>query len=156
MPTPISERVMTAIAAQLATITTGNGYSISPRVLRSLHIGSASQLPAIVLWDAGEIVKDSSKRKLEITLSVEVIVFVMADQGDTGTKLETVKADVKKALLSWAQDGISDNVGQIGKLSYESATLQVRDDGDQTESVSLKFSATYCEGNGDPYSNAFV
>ena len=64
----------------------------------------------------------------------------------------SAKADVKKALLSWAQKGVRDDSGHIGPLSYESATLQPREDGDQSESVSMKFAVTYRESYGDPTS----
>ena len=154
MPTPISERVMAAVAAQLATITTGNGYSVTANVLRAVRTVDQRQCPAVVLWDAGESVTDSTKKRLGVSLTVEVCVFVLGDQVTTGTQLEFIKADVKQALLSWAQDGVRDADGQIGKLFYKAATLQPREPGDQTESVSITFEAVYAEGNGDPYSNA--
>lgn len=152
MPTPISERVMAAIAAQLATITTGNGYSITANVLRSVRTVELNDLPAVVLWDTGETATDAggTHRGMGITLSFEVNAFVRGDQDYTGAQLEAVKADVKQAVLSGSPVG--DDDGKIGPVTYISAEMRPREDGDQTESVSLKFSVAYREGYGNPYS----
>jgi hypothetical protein len=159
MSQPISEAVFEAIITQLKTIRPENGYRTDAGryVFRARDAINSSELPAIVVWDAGEEPQggtgDGSSYSMTINQSIDIEIQVPAEQADTGYMIGAGKADVKQCLLSWAPSGGIREVCQgskIAVLAYEGAEALPRPAGADAEIVSLRFVATYQEGFGDP------
>lgn len=151
---PLSERVLALLAARLAGVTTDVAGTPTPiTVLRSVATLSPADLPAAILWDAGETVADSTGSgnyaSMTITLTVTIDVHVPADQATTGAALECAKAACKAALLL-ENGALRDANGAIGVLTYTGCDAQARHDGAASEAISLHFAATYREAVGDP------
>jgi hypothetical protein len=158
MSDSISEKVFAAIIAQLRTITLENGYrtDAGANVLRARRSLQPDELPAIVIFDEGETPADGTADGRHYSMTIQQVIGVevhtMADKDDTGQMIGLLKADVKQALLSWANaGGLVSCVGdKLGVLSYDGCTALSREDGGESESCALTFTATYKEGYGNP------
>jgi hypothetical protein len=160
MPTPISELVLEAIEAQLATIQVANGYLTDI----GLNVSRADRTPdpdSIVVWDGGESTDEGhgGMRGMAMEQVVLVDVHFRAGKADTGLLIGKGKADVKQCLLRWSRNGgfrAVPGLGNGASLSYESCETSARADGAQTEWASLRFIAKYKEGHGDPYAESYT
>ena len=157
MTESVSERALSAVKTKLQGILVASGYrtNAGASVFRSTKSIQTTDLPALVLWDLGETAADAdgNSRSMSIALSIGIDAHIAADQADTGLMLEQIKADVKKAVLSFANPALRDSDGTIGPIRYTGCKIGPRAEGDSTEWVSLDFVVTYKEGYGDPYTN---
>lgn len=159
-PRTLSERVIAAIMAQLATITTSNGYRTNAgllveRAVRTIPL-SDSQPTGFVVWDLGESTDegDGQHRSMMVRLKIGVDFATFADQDETGQRLQDGKADFKRCVLDWAwARGVVDSEGNIGPLAYNGASTSARQDGSDAELVSFELVASYKEGFGNPFSH---
>ncbi len=153
---PISERAICEIVRRLSRISTSDGFETAAgqRVFRARAALDRESLPAAVVWEDGEQVPNGSGASdaYDVTLTISVELHVLADQDDTGCQLGIAKADVKRAVLAKSKGALGDADGKIGAISYTGSRATPRQDGSQTESVTLTFAVAYREGYGNPYS----
>lgn len=163
MTLPISERVMRAVLARLQTIKVVNGYSTDAgdSAARMMPGQALDGLPAIALVETAEAPAGGAAGDLSdsmvIGLGIDVEVHGVPGAVDTPEWLGLAKADVKRALLGWARGllgdpgrGVRDADGRIGELLYLGSDTANQPAGATTAAVTVKFSAKYREGYGDP------
>lgn len=148
----LSERIIDVLLCRLRGIRQADGYRTDAG-LRVFHARrTVDDLPAIVLWDDGENPAAATGDTLSflnaLTLTIEG--HVACDQDDTGTALQTIKADVKKAVMQ-LRGAVMDDAGAIGALALQAIKTAPRADGDTSESVQLSFVVNFKEGYGNPY-----
>jgi len=146
----LAERALCVIESRLRGIRTEDGYATDAglNVFRARRKLGTDECPAAVVWDLGETVTASQGSRDEIDLLVGIEVHVPA--GDCGSLLEAVKADAKRTVRPTAnKDVLRDSPGTI---RYDGAVLFAREDGAETESITLKFIVHYTEVVGDPTS----
>lgn len=158
--TPLSEQVLCAIVQQLRGILTERGYltNCGERVFRARGQVQPSDLPCLVVWDAGEAAASTDGNaangktdSMLISQSVLIEAHVAADLADTGTLLGCMKADVKRAVLAWSRDGGMRAFGrQSGPVTYVDAQPAPRERAAVSEAIGLTFVARYPETYGDP------
>jgi len=131
MPTPISELITQAIATQLATITTANGYEFSVAdVIRPRLLGDVTPLADRLWLIENEIVRDPESDSHSGTsglygyiLAVSVIICIAPmETGSTsiGELTQIRVADVIKAMMAGPQwSGRADDTEPIGLVSID-------------------------------------
>lgn len=153
----IAERALAEVARRLESITVANGYSTDAglRVFRARRSISKTDLPCVVVWAGQEAIEngDGSHLAYSVVLSIIVDGHVMANQLTTGKTVEGLRADIKRAVLSDRSGALSDSVGNIGLLAILSSDGAPRDDGGESETVAVQFSASYREAHGNPFSS---
>lgn len=160
MADSISELVLEAITAQLATILVSGGYNTDAGENVSRADRSPENPPALVVWDGGESTEEGDGARKGMTMQQVVLVdaHVRAARDDTGRVIGLLKSDVKRCLLRWARNGGFRAIAGLERgvaLKYESCETSARADGAQTEWASLRFVATYKEGYGDPSAETY-
>lgn len=157
---PISERVMAWVEGRLALITKASGFEtdIGLHVSRARRTFDPSELPAVTVFETAEAPTGGSATDDNASMSIRhgfsVIAHVIADQDDTGRLLGGARADIKRALLSSDDAGVSgvhDQHGEIGPIFYLGSDAEPRQDGADLESVNVRFAVPYKEGFGDPF-----
>ena len=149
MADSIREKIIQSLAAQLAAITTVNGYDINViTVARAQSVFAADELPAISIFDGNEEPEPNYNFEAR-TMDVQVDIH-----GDAG--VENRSAYANKLLASLKKAGISgDNThgGNAERTSITATVINFPPDDDVTEmSVSVTFSILFEEITGDPYS----
>jgi len=149
MADSIREKIIQSLAAQLATITTANGYDINViTVARAQSVFADYELPAISIFDGNEQPEPNYNFDAR-TMDVQVDIH-----GDAGVENRSVYAN--KLLASLKKAGISgDNThgGNAERTSITATVINFPPDDDVTEmSVSVTFSILFEEITGDPYS----
>lgn len=164
----ISERALCEIEKRLKGVREEDGYSSNAglHVFRARRSLSTDDLPALVIWDAGEQPTSSttngdlpSGTSVRILLTVNVEIAALASQKDTGFILEQLKADVKRALFGNGNvngylDDMESPAGKkvsIGELGYLGVQVFPREDGAVSESLTMKFGVRYVENIANPY-----
>lgn len=153
MTLPITERIILATVAQLATINTSAGYSTTPSaVLRSVSVVNEGEPPILVVWAITERSTGGNEGfSLQLELTLQIDAFVPANATTTGAALELIKADVKRALLSLSlATAINDASVKTDALRYTGSTASPRADGAGLEAVALTFTVAFREKFGDP------
>ena len=155
MSKSLAERALCEVQRRLKGIRPEDGYATSAglKIFRARQTLAVADLPAAVIWDAGETVPDPGMSRDVISMQVNVEIHVQADLDDTGENLEAAKADVKRAIRALKSDVLSDKQGTIGVLKYDGAIAFARKDGAVSESITIKFLALITEVIGDPYSS---
>lgn len=158
----IAERALCEIERRLKRIRVADGYSTDAglHVFRARRSLPVEELPALILWDSGETPfrADGSMDAYVLTLRVTVDAHVKADQDCTGREIGETKADVKRAVLSGPKGALADgpppdSANKIGIIAYAGASVTPREEGSQTESLSMTFDVTFKEGYGNPNSS---
>lgn len=155
MTESIAERAFCAIEKRLRAIRTEDGYKTDAglNVFRARRTFGESDLPGCSLWDVGESVPSgSAARTTQVDLKINIDAVALAGQANTGAVMGRLKSDIKRALFGTEKrDALDDDDGKIGQLGYLGATCFPRDDGGQTEAITLQFHISYSERTGDPY-----
>ncbi len=154
----ISEQLLCDIEAQLQRISVERGYltDAGARVFRARERIEESDLPCIVLWDAGETAEAASGNSASMTIKQSILIeaHVPANLADTGRAIGAIKSDIKRAVLRWArpqQRGWAHGGQDDPKpITYVGAEVQPRAGAGISEVAALTFIATYREGYGDP------
>lgn len=149
MSESISERLLCAIAAQLSKVRTADGYrtDAGDRVYRCRRNLTDADLPCFVLWSPSETTTEDGSRYIKVEQQILVIGYAAAEKDDTGSIVEGLKSDVKRAL---AAERMRDELGSLGALRYVGAEMQPRPDGAVHESIVATFVAMRVEHRGDP------
>lgn len=154
MNLPLSERALREIACRLRRIRSADDFQTDAgrSVYRARRSLDQVELPAIVVWSQAEDFRaDANSNKTATDLRVDVEGYVPADEETTGTAMELIKADIKRAIFSEPHAALSDEAGRIGTMAMESTVSTARLDGGQSEIVRLSIRITYVEGIGNPY-----
>lgn len=161
MSDPLSERLLSAVQTQLATIRKTAGYKTDAgqsvyRARRAVDV-----FPSIVIWEAEEIVSNrmDAMTGSQYTLSFNVEGWVPADQDETGRMLGLIRADIKICLMRWFYNGqavdpeaSASRVNKgFGSIEYQGSSPASREAGSDAEGVTTRFTATFVEKIGDPY-----
>lgn len=160
MSDPIALRAQYAMRTRLRAIDGNAPYNTAAgeRVYLSRATVEEADLPCLILWAGDETAEASSgggpaagqTQAMRITLDVNVEGHIAAAQSNTGEQLEKIKADIKRALLRYAEPKLTDGLFAIGPLVYLGASPLPREDGAATEAVQCRFRVTYTEKFGDP------
>lgn len=166
MTLPISERVMQAVLLQLQTITQVNGYETNAgaNATRSLPgLPIPRDLPALLLCETSEVPNSGSATDsgpvMQIAHGFSVEVHINPNGENAAAALALARADVKRALMSWAgglsEDrlkGVRDAAGKLGPLSYIGSDALDQPAGAVTAAINVRFVVTCPEKFGNPYS----
>lgn len=160
MSDPIALRALYAMRTRLQAIDGNSPYNTAAgsNIFISRATVEPEQLPCLIIFagdetaapTTGEGVPSGQSQAMRIVLDVTVEGHIEAAQSNTGEQLEKIKADIKRALLRFAEPTLKDGLFAIGPLGYLGATPLPREDGDKTESVQCRFRVTYTEKFGDP------
>lgn len=154
MTLPLSERALCEIVCRLKKIRQADEYQTDAGrgVYRARRSVDQVELPAIVVWSQAEDYRgDANGNKTNTDLRVDIEGYVPSDDETTGSAMELIKADIKRAIFSEPNGRLSDEAGDIGPIFMESAVSTARLDGGQSEIVRLSIRVTYVEGLGNPY-----
>lgn len=154
MNLPLSERALRAIVCRLRKIRQADEYQTDAGrgVYRARRSVDQVELPAIVVWAQAEDYRgDANSNKTNTDLRVDIEGYVPSDDETTGSAMELIKADIKRAIFSEPNGRLSDEAGDIGPMFMESVVSTARLDGGQSEIVRLSIRVTYVEGIGNPY-----
>jgi len=148
--TSIAERALCVIESKLKAIRQEDGYSNSAglNVFRSRRNLDPDDLPAAVLWDLGEqTTGDAPVGDVEINLSIGVEIHAAMNEDDTGSTIEAIKRDVKRAIYRDNKYGalICEGGRPVAIVGYNGAQLFPRQDGAISESITLKFTIRFKE-----------
>jgi hypothetical protein len=149
MANSIRELVIQSLAAQMATITTANGYDVNVGLVeRARRIFTQDLLPAVGIFDDAE--ETTSQYNFDkSTMSVSVDLHSDAATENRSVHANKLLASVKKAGLS----GDTTHSGNAERTSITATTINIPQDDDETViSVSVSFAIIYEEVTGDPYS----
>lgn len=149
---PMTERVLRDIEARLCRIRRADGYftDLGNQVLREEVSIDEDRLPAVSVWDGGEDVGQNQGKGYALTLRVVVEANVRAARTCTGTDLQLIKADIKRALLGDTGEGLRDELGKLGELFYTGAVRITREAGASMTGMQLSFEARMHEQRGAP------
>lgn len=153
---PRVERAIIAIVEQLKTITTAAGYHTNSglrvhRARRSFAANEVNSGPVISVFEVSETPNDGTGRSMTMKVEIAIDAHIRCGQADTGAMLGLVKADIKRCLGAWDCDGgCKDATGKLGTLVYGGATADSRENGGDTEAVSLKYTIAIVEARNDP------
>lgn len=154
MSIPIAERALREIACRLRKISEADEFhtDAGKRVFRARRSLDMVQLPAIIVWAQAEDYRgDPNSSKTTTDLRVDIEGYVPSEDDCTGTAMELIKADIKRAIFSEPHARLSDESSDIGPMQMDSAVSTARMDGGQAEIVRLSIRVTYIEGIGNPY-----
>ncbi|TXH56551.1 MAG: hypothetical protein E6Q97_06135 [Desulfurellales bacterium] len=156
----LSERAFCEIERRLRGVRKADGYETDAgrNVFRSLRSVEVDDSGALVLWDGGESATGEAGHPSKVALTVNIEGHVLADKCETGTALEEIKADIKRAVLSESNGALAEPGPQareylIGTIRYTGAQPSPREEGSTSESIVLTFEVGYVEGVGNPYSS---
>lgn len=153
----LSERLFDAVEGYLAAIDGTGLYNTDAglRILRNASTGVADTLPCLRLFDGGEVAENASGDRSAIAITQTVIVdAIVAAGADAGAELLAVKADIKRALMQWERQKVTDGTGDIATcLTYLGAQPFPRADGATAEAITLTFTTKYREAYGNPDSH---
>lgn len=156
----LSERALCEIERRLRRVREDDGFATDAgrNVYRAQRSIEVDEYGALALWDDGETASGEAGNPIKITLSVSIEAKVLADKCETGVALESIKADVKRAVLSQgngalAEPGPPSPELKIGVIRYTGAQPSSREEGSISESIVLAFEVSYVEGFGNPYSS---
>lgn len=148
MADSIRELVIQSLAAQMATITTANGYDVNVGLVeRARRVFAEALLPAIGIFDAEE--ESTSKFDFDSNTML-VIVELHSDAKEENRSIHANKlmACIKKAGLS----GDTRHAGNAQRTGITATAINIPQDDDETVvSVSVSFTIIYEEITGDPY-----
>lgn len=160
MSDPIALRAIYAIRTRLQAIDGNSPYNTAAgsNIFISRATVDDSVLPCLIIFagdetaapSTGEGVASGQSQAMRIALDISVEGHIAAAQSNTGEQLEKIKADIKRALLRYAEPTLKDGLFAIGPIGYVGASPLPREDGDVTESVQCRFRVTYTEKFGDP------
>lgn len=154
----VSERVFAIVLARLGAIKPDDSFNTDAgaRVFRGKRSPDVTDCPCIVLWDDGETPdkETGNNRAMSVSQRLLIIGHVAAGAEDGGAMAGHLKADIKRALFQSAP--LADDDGSIGELFYKGATTSAREDGADTEYVSVNAEAKYREVIGNPYSTKVI
>jgi len=152
----LSERIIEDVLCRLREIKQANGYRTDAGlyVLDSQQTIDPSMTPAIQVFEGNETATDAdgSSLSMRIDLPLNITCHVKPNSEQTGRILRAAKADMKKALFrNRGAVGARSDGKSIATLAYGGCQTNHREDGDSTESISMRVSAVFREGYGDPY-----
>lgn len=153
MSLPISERALRAIECRLRKIRKPGGFATDAgrNVLREAESVSADELPWISVFDGGETPDDGAGNRAAMTMRLNVEVQAALRVECAGTDAQLLKADIKRALFGGFGGKLSDDLGDIGAISYRGATSLNRQDGGDAALLRVSVLVSYPEGQGNPY-----
>lgn len=160
MSDSIALRAIYAIRTRLQAINGSAPYNTAAgsNIFISRATVDDSVLPCLIIFagdetaapSTGEGVPSGQSQAMRMTLDISVEGHIAAAQSNTGEQLEKIKADIKRALLLYAEPTLKAGLFSIGPIGYVGASPLPREDGDVTESVQCRFRVTYTEKFGDP------
>jgi len=153
MNLPLSERALRAIECRLRKIREADEFHTDAgrQVFRARRSLDQVELPAVVIWEQAEDYRDGKgATKVSTDLRIDIEGYVPSDEETTGAAMGLIKADIKRAIFSEPHGRLSDEAGDIGGMTMESAISTARLDGGQSEIVRLSIKVTYVEGIGNP------
>ena len=150
MAASIRETILVSLAAQVATITTANGYDINVKTVeRARRVFESGDLPAVGIFDS---VEPSVSQYNMNTNEMQVAVDMHSDALTENRSIHTNKmlASLKKGILS----GDTTHGGYASRTSITDSAINIpQDDDDTNVGVSVTFTIIYEEVTGDPYTS---
>jgi len=146
----ISERIFSVIEKRMRRINMKDGYNTDAglNVFRSRRTLDVDELPAIVIWDGGEIPTEALPcADCDQELTIDIEAHALVNQDETGLMLEEIKADVKHALFGDNPNGSIKDFQQmkLAAFGYKGCVPAPREDGSASESITMHFLARYKE-----------
>ncbi len=160
MTDSVALRAIYAIRTRLQAIDGNSPFNTAAggTVLINRSTVEKADLPLVVIVPGDETVEPSSgggfadgrSQAMKVQFDINVEGMVLAEQSNTGEQLEEIKADIKRAMLLFAEPTLKDGNFAIGPIAYLGSTPLAREDGAATESVQCRFRVIYTEKFGDP------
>jgi len=146
----IAERILCVIEKRLRRIREVDDFNTDAglNVFRSRRTLALEELPALVIWDAGENPTEPLPcADCDQELSINIEAHAPCNQDETGMVLEQIKADVKHALFHGNPNGAIEDFKKlkIAAFGYRGCVTFPREEGANSESITLRFLAKYKE-----------
>ena len=147
MADSIRERILSAFAVKLATITVANGYKtdIGSNVHRAVRSTDEANLPWVSILDGAETFE---RRGGSMLVSMPVDVHVLYSTPTPSTAVWQVLADVYKCVESWDFK----TAGLLDSVEYVEGAPQYPEDGSDVVEIVSRFVFRFDLVRGDPYS----
>jgi len=150
MAASVRETILLSLAAQLATITTANGYDINVKTVeRARRVFEPGDLPAVGIFDGEEpSISQYNMNTNEMVVAVDLHSDALTE--NRSIHVNKMLASLKKAILS----GDTEHGGYASRTTVTDAAMNIpQDDDDTNVGVSINLTIKYEEVCGDPYSS---
>jgi hypothetical protein len=150
MEQSVAERIFCVIEKRLRRINKTDGYNTDAglNVFRARRSIDIAELPAISIWDGGETPTDPfASANCDQDLVINIEAHALVNQDETGLVMEQIKADIKHALFGDNPNGSIEELNKlkIAAFGYRGCVPSPREDGANSESITMHFLARYKE-----------